>query len=296
MAEKKEIKAKTGLEKLMHIQSKLSAPKNQHNKFGNFNYRSCEDILEAVKPLLKEVEAVLLLNDNIELVGDRYYIHVQAIFRSDGDDIVTGAYAREPEARKGMDVSQITGSTSSYARKYALNGLFAIDDAKDSDATNNGKANEKPKEKFQNILDLAYKKFGEKHALYIEEHDNVTLDYDKFVKAIVAPKPKGFGKLPTVVGAIPQILEKIKLSDVMVETKKEEQAPAPSEPDKNPVVEQAFFNFQTENKDDLAEGFVYDKGLFEKAIIKHFKKLPAEEAGIPQILKKIKPVEVIKEL
>lgn len=288
MAEKKE---KTLQEKLIEIQAELKAPKNQYNNFGKFKYRSCEDILEAVKPLLAKANLLLTFTDDIVSKDMRCYIRAAARLENGTHSKEIVAYAREPLSKKGMDEMQISGAASSYARKYALNALFLIDDSKDSDVLEE----QKPKEKFQDILDLAYKKFGEKHQLYIEEHDNVSLDYDKFVKAVAAPKPKGFGKLPTVVTAIPQILEKIKLSDVMVETEKTE-SEAPSEPDKNEFVEQAFFNFTTEHKNDLAEGFVYDMGLFKKAILKHFKKLPTDEIGAAEVIKKIKAVEVLKEL
>lgn len=117
---------------LARIQRDLKASKNQHNDFSNFDYRSCEDILEAVKPLLRG--CYLVITDDIKMIGERYYVKATAKL-SDGDNSVVGyAYARETEGRKGMDESQITGSTSSYARKYALNGLFAIDDARDADA------------------------------------------------------------------------------------------------------------------------------------------------------------------
>lgn len=119
---------------LQEIQRQLKAPKSQWNKFGSYGYRSCEDILEAVKPLLGE--CVLTLTDHIEMIGDRYYVCATAMF-IDGDvSHVVTAYARESLERKGMDDSQITGSASSYARKYALNGLFLVDDTKDADATN----------------------------------------------------------------------------------------------------------------------------------------------------------------
>ena len=126
------------MEALRKIQEKLEAPKGQHNKFGNYNYRSCEDILAALKPLLVEFEAELTISDAIELIGDRYYVKATVIL-SDGKDVrEVSAYAREAESKKGMDSAQITGAASSYARKYALNGLFAIDDTKDADATNRG--------------------------------------------------------------------------------------------------------------------------------------------------------------
>ena len=127
------------LEKLNIIQSKLKAPKGQFNKFGNYPYRSCEDILEALKPLLAETKTVLAINDEVELIGDRFYIRATCnLFDAEsGEKISNSAFAREPEIKKGMDPAQITGSVSSYARKYALNGLFAIDDTKDSDSNEN---------------------------------------------------------------------------------------------------------------------------------------------------------------
>ena len=140
-------------DKLFNIQQKLNAPKNQRNNFGNYNYRSCEDILEAVKPLLSENKCVLKLSDEIIYTGERY--HVKAIATL--TDIETGesesanGWAREEESKKGMDGSQITGASSSYARKYALNGLFCIDDNKDSDSTNtHGKDNKKNSSSLSN--------------------------------------------------------------------------------------------------------------------------------------------------
>lgn len=122
-------------EKLMNIQSELKAPKGQRNSFGNYNYRSCEDILEAVKPLLAKHQAALTISDSIELIGTRFYVKATAklVDVVDGTTIENTAYARESESKKGMDDSQLTGATSSYARKYCLNGLFAIDDTKDAD-------------------------------------------------------------------------------------------------------------------------------------------------------------------
>ena len=127
--------------KLSEIQQKLKAPKNQFNKFGGFRYRNCEDILEAVKPLLGD--CILILTDKIVEVGGRVYVQATAELIGEGSQSST-AYAREPESRKGMDESQITGAASSYARKYALNGLFCIDDTKDADS--NGKPTEEPKQ------------------------------------------------------------------------------------------------------------------------------------------------------
>ena len=229
MPEKKE---KTLNEKLMQIQAELKAPKGQFNAFGKYKYRSCEDILEAVKPLLGD--ATLTLNDEIVVFGAggniahkvttkdgttitfegsdaRFYVKTTVTIELRGESKSCSAFAREPFEKKGMDEMQLSGATSSYARKYALNGLFAIDDAKDSD---NGKpnGNDKPIEKSLEI------------------------------------------------------------------------------------VEQAFFNFTTENADALVEGFVFDKDKFIKAIVKHFKQLPTKEESIKKITSTIKPAECITEL
>jgi hypothetical protein len=122
--------------KLAWVQSNLKAPKGRRNTFGNYNYRSAEDILESAKPLCAESGALLTVSDEIVFLGDRYYIKATASFRDleSGDVIENTAFAREEETKKGMDASQITGTASSYARKYALNGLFAIDDTKDADS------------------------------------------------------------------------------------------------------------------------------------------------------------------
>lgn len=125
-------------EKLIAIQSELKAPKEQYNSFGNYKYRNCEDILEAVKPLLKKQGLAIRLSDDIVMIGSRYYVQATAEITDGESSIKAVAFAREEESKKGMDGSQVTGAASSYARKYALNGLFAIDDTKDSDTTNNG--------------------------------------------------------------------------------------------------------------------------------------------------------------
>lgn len=129
--------------KLALIQHELKAPKNQVNKFGGYNYRSCEDILESLKPLLIKTNTSLIITDNVELIGNRFYIKAtaklinnEALENANNEVIEVFAYAREPESVKGQSEAQITGASSSYARKYALNGLFAIDDTKDNDFTN----------------------------------------------------------------------------------------------------------------------------------------------------------------
>ena len=153
--------------KLAAIQKDLKAPKSQVNDFAHFNYRSCEDILEAVKPLLKDL--ALTLSDEIVSTGDRYYVRATAVLSDGETSIITNAFAREASEKKGMDEAQITGSASSYARKYALNGLFAIDDTKDADTRDNTK--EETKE--------VAKKFGTRTSLD---------DYHKTYKGRVVAK------------------------------------------------------------------------------------------------------------
>lgn len=136
--------------KLVKVQSKLKAPKNQYNSFGKYKYRNCEDILEAVKPLLEKENLLLTITDAIETNEGRTYVKASASITDGTDTVTVCAYAREPESKKGMDESQVTGASSSYARKYALNGLFLIDDQKDADNfdnASNGKS--KPQTKAQ---------------------------------------------------------------------------------------------------------------------------------------------------
>lgn len=130
-----EKKEKTFYKKLLAVQNELKAPKDKRNDYGGFNYRSCEGILEAVKPLLQEQELMLTIKDEVVNIGDRYYVRATVLLEdiSSNGEIAITALAREEEAKKGMDASQITGTASSYARKYALNGLFLIDDTKDAD-------------------------------------------------------------------------------------------------------------------------------------------------------------------
>ena len=122
-------------DKLLAIQAELKAPKGQYNSFGKYNYRSCEDILEAVKPLCKAHNALVIISDVLECINGRFYVKAEATFvdTETSENVYVSAYAREADGKKGMDESQVTGTASSYARKYALNGLFCIDDAKDAD-------------------------------------------------------------------------------------------------------------------------------------------------------------------
>ena len=148
---------------LNQIQQQLQAPKGQRNTFGNYDFRSCEDILRAVKPLLNG--ASLLLDDELTLIGDRYYIKATAILKNGKESVSVHAYAREADQKKGMDVAQVTGAASSYARKYALSGLFAIDNEKDADTMDNrgnGKSKETPpQEKKQGDVAKGVKMVGQ---------------------------------------------------------------------------------------------------------------------------------------
>lgn len=151
----------TSKKTLQIIQHELKAPKGQENKFGGYRYRSCEDIMEAVKPLLDKNNAILTVSDDVVVIGDRFYLKaVATLLDSESGEILaqTTAFAREPVAKKGMDESQITGAASSYARKYALNGLFCIDDTKDADTMDNRGSDPaakiaKMKEKIKSMLD-----------------------------------------------------------------------------------------------------------------------------------------------
>lgn len=168
-------------EKLSNIQKELKAPKGQYNKFGNYKYRSCEDILEAVKPLCHKYRLTLVINDEIQVVSERYYVKaVATLYDFDSDKaIISSAYARESLTKKGMDESQITGTSSSYARKYALNGLFNIDDTKDND-TNEVKEQQENAPKAKKITQ--------------EQKDIITSYINEFTKPIVGTKIKTTGK------------------------------------------------------------------------------------------------------
>lgn len=176
--------AKTLQQKLIEIQAELKAPKSQYNKFGGYNYRNCEDILEAVKPLCAKHEIVPLLSDEIVMIGDRFYIKATAKVTDGKDEIATTAFARESKDKKGMDESQITGSASSYARKYALNGLFCIDDTKDADFMDNSQngKQQQPKTQQQPPKETHVKGYDE--FLKIQKEKNVPpMEITKFVAA-----------------------------------------------------------------------------------------------------------------
>ncbi|MCU5830262.1 ERF family protein [Clostridioides difficile] len=192
--------------KLVNIQSTLKAPKSQFNSFGKYNYRSCEDILEGLKPILKEEKALVILDDNIVQIGNRFYVEATAtlIDAETGEKVSTKALAREDKTKKGMDLAQVTGSVSSYARKYALNGLFCIDDTKDSDATNKHGNEQKKKEVNESELNILYS-LGESI-----EKDKNRVDsevYKKFGKLAVDLTKQEYEK---VLNGYKSILEKQK--------------------------------------------------------------------------------------
>ena len=153
----KEIKELSFFQKINKIQTELIAPKDLNNKFGNYKYRSCESILKALKPLLQEYELILIIHDSIQQVGDRFYIKAKATIKDENGEISAVAYAREALTKKGMDESQVTGAASSYARKYALNGLLCIDDTKDADSKDNSKEGDTKEKnlvkKISNVID-----------------------------------------------------------------------------------------------------------------------------------------------
>ncbi|HIB1875238.1 TPA: ERF family protein [Enterococcus faecium] len=174
-------------EKVIHIQNQLKAPKSQYSEYGNYNYRNCEDILKAAKPLNKQMGLLLTLTDKPVVIGNRYYIEATAFLTDGKESISITAYAREAESRTKMDDSQVTGSASSYARKYALNGLYLIDDAKDADAL--------PQEnkEAKNLREEFLKTFNK----YVEEIANVT-NLPKEVVAANSLGKKGFDSLEQV--------------------------------------------------------------------------------------------------
>ncbi len=177
---------------LNKIQRELKAPKTQRNNFGKYNYRSCEDILEAIKPLLGE-DGCLVLTDKIEVVVDRVYVVATATLTNGNSEWSATAYAREAQSRKGMDEGQLTGATSSYARKYALNGLFCIDDSKDADtdeavnqAQNTPSKPHKPKQDGKELKARAWATKAQTDILATDNADDLTTWRNKNKETIVA--------------------------------------------------------------------------------------------------------------
>ena len=195
-------------EKLFYIQQNLKAPKGQYNKFGDFHYRSCEDIQEAVKPILKEVKAVLLISDEIIQIGNRFYIKATAALQDieNNEQIANTVFAREVEEKPKMGAAQITGSCSSYARKYALNGLFCIDDAKDPDyPTERPEQQGKPKDGISKAeiakLQQEAARTGTNLSTVCQRYKVAAvqnMNHEQYLRAMSA-----FEKMPTVPSPIP---------------------------------------------------------------------------------------------
>lgn len=161
------------MKELIEIQKKIKAPKNQLNKFGGYKYRSAEDIIASAKPLLKEQGCLLLMNDEIVVHEGRYYVKAEAkLINSESQEINTVAFARETESKKGMDAAQVTGATSSYARKYALNGLFALDDNEAIDSGTHPDAKETEKDYVKELKSKLHAYQGEKK----EEIENYVIE------------------------------------------------------------------------------------------------------------------------
>ena len=186
-------------QKLSNIQAELKVPKNQLNKFGNYKYRSGEDILEAAKPIARKNGAVLTVSDRVNMLGVRYYIEATALLTDveTKEFIAVTASAREEDTKKGMDSSQITGSASSYARKYALNGLFDIDDTKESDDTNTGEDEKEVELKLatKEQKELIEKTYGDKLTKLLDSKKLVSMGkmtYEVANEIITELKDKGF--------------------------------------------------------------------------------------------------------
>lgn len=177
------------MKELINIQSQLNCPKTKRNSFGNYNYRSAEDIMNALKPLLKENNCTLIVTDSILLIGDRFYLKATATISNGTESAFAEGFAREDDEKKGMDKAQVTGSVSSYARKYALNGLFLIDDSKDIDAPLK-QDDKKYKEWISGLQDI--NDTAELVKYYNENKDKI--EADPKIKALFSSKKEKLSK------------------------------------------------------------------------------------------------------
>lgn len=202
-------------QKLATIQQKLKAPKGQYNSFGKYAYRNAEDILEAVKPLCAETGTVVLLSDEIMNIGNRFYVKATAalIDAETQTQLTVSAYAREEEEKKGMDGSQVTGASSSYARKYALNGLFAIDDTKDSDTTNTTGADKNAAKAKQTPLVATKEQLAEAAALGVNL-EQTTAWYNKKMGTVLISAQLPYDVVQTAITKKKEALAKAEAQEV----------------------------------------------------------------------------------
>lgn len=202
-------------QKLATIQQKLKAPKSQYNSFGKYAFRNAEDILEAVKPLCAETGTLVLLSDEIMNIGNRFYVKATAalIDAETQAQITVPAYAREEEEKKGMDGSQVTGASSSYARKYALNGLFAIDDTKDSDTTNNAGADKNAVKGKQTPLVATKEQLAEAAALGVNL-EQTTAWYNKKMGTVLISAQLPYDVVQTAITKKKEALAKAEAQEV----------------------------------------------------------------------------------
>lgn len=202
-------------QKLATIQQKLKAPKGQYNSFGKYAYRNAEDILEAVKPLCAETGTVVLLSDDIINIGNRFYVKatVALIDAETQTQLTVSAYAREEEEKKGMDGSQVTGASSSYARKYALNGLFAIDDTKDSDTTNTTGADKNAAKAKQTPLVATKEQLAEAAALGVNL-EQTTAWYNKKMGTVLISAQLPYDVVQTAITKKKEALAKAEAQEV----------------------------------------------------------------------------------
>lgn len=202
-------------QKLATIQQKLKAPKGQYNSFGKYAYRNAEDILEAVKPLCAETGTLVLLSDEIMNIGNRFYVKATAalIDAETQAQLTVSAYAREEEEKKGMDGSQVTGASSSYARKYALNGLFAIDDTKDSDTTNTTSADKNAAKAKQTPLVATKEQLAEAAALGVNL-EQTTAWYNKKMGTVLISAQLPYDVVQTAITKKKEALAKAEAQEV----------------------------------------------------------------------------------
>ena len=266
------------MELLNKIQQELKVKKGKFNKHGSFWYRSAEDILEAVKPLLGEA-AVLTMNDKIVNIGDRFYVEAEVVLTSIDGKIIgkSLASAREVLDRKGMSPDQITGAASSYARKYALNGLFCIDDAQDADFGEDADLPQKPTEQEEKVLATICKQLEKDTGKKVIKNRVAAIYYTEL------------DKYPSQPAAIKEAIE------WLVALKRESEWTESTDMKKlNELLDQAYFEFETVNQPYLADQdgkMKFDNNAFIRAVTKEFGGLP-ENKTVQEIVKKIKPEDV----